>query len=115
VFSDLGEKPVIERAQLLGSAKAKGIRAVRVKLRNRIAALSVVKKAPLLKGSTDFIAPDRTPEERVKQRELVEEVARRRAHNGDDFHRRHYIRNGEVVSVDRPWDQLHKDGLERPK
>ena len=109
MFSDLGEKPVIERAQLLGSAKAKGIRAVRVKLRNRIAALSVVK------GSKDFIAPDRTPEERVKQRELVEEVARRRAHNGDDFHRRHYIRNGEVVSVDRPWDQLHKDGLERPK
>ena len=47
VFSDLGQKPAIEQAQRLGSAEAQEIRAVRVKLRNRIAALSVVRKALL--------------------------------------------------------------------
>ena len=81
--------------------------------------MSVVRKASLLKESEDFkgvfIAPDRSPEERARQRELVEEVQRRRAHDGDDFHRRHYIRNGEVVSVDRPWADRGKDGLEKPK
>ena len=65
-----------------------------MKVRNRIAALSVVRKASLLKGSEEFshvfIAPDRSPEERVRQRELVKEVARR----SDDFHRRHCISNG---------------------
>ena len=81
--------------------------------------MSVVRKASLLKESEDFkgvfIAPDRSPEERARQRELVEEVQRRRAHIGEDFHRRHYIRNGEVVSVDRPWADRGKDELEKPK
>ena len=66
-------------------------RAVKVKLRNRIAALSVVRKASLLKGTKN-----------CRQRALVEEVRKRRAHPSDDYNRRHYIRNGEVVSVHRP-------------
>ena len=99
---------------------------MRVKLRNRIAALSVGLSA-LGDFKGVYIAPDRSPEERARQRELtvdilrldvplpVEDVRRRRAHQGDDYHRRHYIINGEVVSVDRLYAEMDKDGLERPK
>ena len=108
VFAEVGEKPVIEQAQRIGLP---GNQPVRVKLRNRIAALSVVRED----FSGVFISPDKSPEERERQRELVKEVQRRRAHMGDDFHRRHYIMNGEVVTVERPWADQEKDGLDKPK
>ena len=44
----------------------------------------------------------------------MKEVRKRRAHQGEDFNRRHYTRNGEIVSVHRPHANMKKDGLERP-
>ena len=51
VFSAAGEKPVIEQAERIRRMEDNRTRAVRLRLTNRIAALSVVRKASLLKGT----------------------------------------------------------------
>ena len=64
-------------------------------------ARQVLAKAPKLREAAKFekvfVSPDRTPEQRVIQRDLVMELKRRRADQKD---KTHYIRGGRVETID---------------
>ena len=45
-----------------------------------------------------FLSPDRTAEERLKQKELVTELKEKIA---EDSQKRHFIRGGKIITVDK--------------
>ena len=101
VFNELSVKPKFE-ATRIGVVKSDGsIRPVKVVLKNSATTREIIAKAVKLRGSELFksvyISPDRTPEQRAAQRDLVGEVKRRRGAEPD---KKHFIRGGVVVSLE---------------
>ena len=101
LFEHLSEAPVLSEVTRLGKRSGEGVRPVRVVLRNREIARTVLGKSAMLKDSDQyksvFIAPDRSVEERTERRELVTKLRERREKEPDKVWR---IRRGSIVLVE---------------
>ncbi len=103
VLFELGEKPKVE-ATRIGLASNKGRkqqhRAVKVSVSSSTVVQQVLSKARKLRESEHyskvFIAPDRSPEQRARHKELVLELKKKTTETSD---MRHFIKGGEVHSV----------------
>ena len=98
LFTALDEAPVLSRVERLGKAGGEGVRPIRVVLRSRETARTILGKSARLKDSdnykTVFISPDRTLEERLERRELVAKLKEKKESEPDKSWK---IRNGSVV------------------
>ena len=85
----------------VGARKPGGSRPVKVYLNSQEDAQTAVKNAKSLKNSKRFggvfIAPDRSPEERMERRRLVQLLRDKRRREPE---KHHYISRGEVCSTD---------------
>ena len=104
VFQDVGEKPRFEACRLGKSSSSddtKKVRPVRVTLSSSTIASHILSKSRKLKNTvnhqTVFICPDRTPDQRLKHKELVLEM---RAKETEEPSKKHFIRRGKVWSID---------------
>ena len=75
---------------------------MKISFRNAEIAHRILTKAKNLKSSTNYrkvyISPDRTPEERIKHRQLVAEMRQLAADNPEQ---RFFIFRGEICNVDK--------------
>ena len=102
VFENIGEKPRFE-ARRIGKTNEnksnKSVRPVKVTLSNTSIVNQLVSRAKILRQSEShknvFISRDRSPEERIKLRELVMEMKQRAK---DEPNKRHFIKGGIVCS-----------------
>ena len=101
IFQELGEKPKVVSACRLGSAKPGIIRPVKITLRSHSDCTQILWKSRNLrivdKYKNVFLAPDRNRDERGKHKELVNKLKEKRL---QEPHKRHYIRSGNICSVD---------------
>jgi len=102
VFEEISEKPSFEAARI-GKESTDKTRPVKVSLRSSDTVHQILAKAKTLKTSTThrsvYIGPDRSPEERAKQKELVTEMKRRA---NEDSSKQFYVRSGRIFSRDKP-------------
>ena len=103
MFEEIGEKPSF-KAVPVGTVSEDQTRPVKVSLRNceTVRQLLFNLKAKELKTTTAYrkvyISPDRSPEERIKHRQLVDEMRRKRT-KCPDMH--YYIHGGHIVARDK--------------
>ena len=101
LFGELGEKPKFSAKRIGESKEGDQKRPVKVTFRSSTISRQVLAKASKLRSSSKFsdvfISPDRTPDQRAKQRELVVELKKRRA---EDRGKNHFIRGDRVVTTD---------------
>ena len=104
VLQDIGEKPRFEACRLGApgsSDDTEKVRPVKVTVSSSLIASQILSKSRKLKNSVDhtnvFICPDRSPEQQVKQRELVKEL---RARQAAEPRKKHFIKNGTVHSIE---------------
>ena len=99
VFQHLGEKPRFEAVRL-GKKKESAVRPVRVVLSSAHSAQSVLVKSRNLRHADKykrvFLSPDRTVEERERQRGLVQQLKKKME---EEPQSKHYIKHGQIVSV----------------
>ena len=100
VFEELGEKPKLEAIRLGKKVQSK-VRPVKVTLSSSSTVQQILSSSRKLRQSekykTVFLSPDRTCEERTKHRELVLRLKEKAV---AEPNRRHFIKSGEIVSVD---------------
>ena len=96
----IGEKPHLVECRRIGARGAEGQdkqRPIKVKLSSSDAVLSVLRNRSALKNSTanksTFLGPDRTPEERLAHKKLVECMRRKMDNEPESYH---YIRGGVI-------------------
>ena len=101
LFNDVQEKPSFDAVRI-GELSEERSRPVKVSLRNAETVHQILLKAKNLRNSTAhrrvYIAPDRSPEERAKHRELVAEM-KQQASDCPDKH--FYILSGQIFSRDK--------------
>ena len=101
VFLYLGEKPRIE-ARRVGKQTKSSARPVKVTLSSSSTVTQILAKSKNLRQSeehkTVFLSPDRTFDQRAEQRRLVLELKEKKAAAAPGW--RHYIKNGQIVSVE---------------
>ena len=100
VFETLGEKPCIE-ASRVGRENKPVNRLVKVKLSSSLIVNQILRKSRNLRTNerfkTVFLAPDRTFEQRVQHKELVQELKNKSvAEPGKKF----FIREGKILCAD---------------
>ena len=100
VLGDLDEKPQIVECRRIGIAQHGRPRPIKAKLSSCDAVLHVLRRAKSLKSSENnratFIGPDRSKEERIVHRSLVEEMKRKVDTEPELYH---YIKGGQIFSV----------------
>ena len=103
ILLDIDERPKLVECRRIGareSASEGKPRPIKVKLSSSDAVSSVLRNASALKISatnkSTFLAPDRTLEERLAHKKLVEHMRRKM---GEDSGSYHYIRRGLIMSV----------------
>ena len=101
MFSEISQKPTFEAARVGKETKDK-IRPIKVSLRNSSTVHQILVKAKELKSSnhhrTVYITPDRSPDERVKHKELIAELKRI---SKEDHSKHYYVRSGQIFSRDK--------------
>ena len=101
LFEEIEERPSFE-ATRVGRVSEERIRPVKVSLRNSDIAHGLLSKAKQLKETTAYrkvyIAPDRSPEERIKHRKLVAEMREQVRENPDQYF---FIYAGSIGHRDR--------------
>ena len=101
VFEEISEKPTFEAARI-GRVESGKVRPIKVSLRSSAAVHQILAKARKLKTSSSYrsvyIGPDRSPEERVKQKELLTEMKRKA---NEDNSKHYYVRSGRICSKDK--------------
>ena len=101
VFLEIGEQPRVEASRLGKVTSGGKARPVKVSLSSSHAVNQILSKARNLKQSKKyskvFICPDRSPAQRIKHRELVDELKKK---DTEEPKKRHFIRRGRVVSAD---------------
>ena len=99
VLHHLGEKPRFEAVRL-GKKKDSAVRPVRVVLSSAHSAQTVLVKSRNLRHTDKykrvFLSPDRTVEERERQRGLVLQLKKTKE---EEPQSKHYIKHGQIVSV----------------
>ena len=108
LFLELGEKPKIEAGRVgkksssSGDNDKKPVRPVKVHFSNATIVHQILNKARHLRNSEHynkvFISPDRSVEERARQKELITELKKR---TKDEPDIKHFIRGGRVCSVEK--------------
>lgn len=101
VLLDIDEKPQLVECRRIGPCGSEGRpRPIKVKLSSSDAVLCVLRNASALKNSTTnkstFLGPDRTPDERLAHKKLVEYMRRKMDEEPGSYH---YIRGGLIRSV----------------
>ena len=103
VLEEIGHKPVISGVRRLGQPGSKP-RPVKVVCESADTVHSILKASPKLKSSLLFsrvyIVPDRTPEQRLARKSLVEEL-KEKIETGP-IGIRYYIKNGKVNDYEEP-------------
>ena len=104
IFEHLGVKPRVEASRLgVKSKSPKSPRPIKVTLSSSTVARQILLKARNLRLSDSyksiFVVPDRSIEQRVQQKELVNGLKRKKA---EEPNKRHYIKGGQVCSSDVP-------------
>lgn len=103
VFEHLGEKPRVEARRLGKKTTTAAARPVKVTLSSSTIVQQILSKSKKLrlseKHKTVFLSPDRTAEERLKQKEIVAELKRKVA---QEPNKRHFIKGVQVVTIDIP-------------
>ena len=98
VMEEIGLKPAMELSRV-GKKKEKCIRPVKVTLSSSSTANQILNEARKLrlseKFASVFISPDRTFEDRVKHRLLVQDLRKKKSSEPD---KRHYIKGGTIHS-----------------
>ena len=102
VFEAIGEKPRVEACRI-GKRKSTNLRRpVKVTFSNSTVVTQILSKTKNLRKVNDlksvFVCPDRSAEQRAKQKLLVTDLKRLAREQTD---KKHFIRNGEIVSVDK--------------
>ena len=101
LFNDVDEKPNFEAVRIGEISEGKS-RPVKISLRNSETVRQILLKAKNLRNSKVhrkvYVTPDRSPEERVKHRKLVEEMKQKASEN-PDMH--YYIYSGQIYYKDR--------------
>ena len=102
VFECLGEKPRVEASRLGKKRSETAARPVKVTLSSSTFVQLILSKSRMLRTSEKhksvFLSPDRAAEERLKQKELVTELKEKIA---QDSQKRHFIRGGKIITVDK--------------
>ena len=103
VFQEIGIKPTMEVSRVGKVSKdLKTKRPVKVSLSSPSVAYQILSQARRLRKSENFssvfVRPDRTEEERLQNRLLVQELIKKRK---DESGKRHFIRNGTIHSVEK--------------
>eukprot|EP00116_Pleurobrachia_bachei_P013608 sb/3473870/ len=100
LFQHLDEAPVLSEVSRLGRRSDERVRPVRVVLRSRETARTILAKSAQLRDSETFqsvyISPDRTVEERTERRDLVAKLREKRELEPEKVFR---IRRGSVVEI----------------
>ena len=100
VLQDMNEKPRLIECRRIGTAEVGKSRPIKVKLASSDAVASVLRTAKDLKNSsrnkTTFVGPDRSKEERLAHKKLVEHMKQKMK---DEPGMYHYIRRGIITSV----------------
>ena len=100
IFQCLGEKPRFDAVRV--GRKGTVIRPVKVLFKNIDSVKQIISKARSLRVTEEyknvFVSPDRCLEDRLKQRQLVQEMKRLNSENPD---LRHIIRDGRLITVDK--------------
>ena len=85
VFEEVGDKPRVVSCTRLGAQGGQTIRPIKCCLSSSAFVFQILKNAAKLKQSENFgtvyLSPDRTPEERRKRRQLVEQFKLKRSEN----------------------------------
>ena len=101
LFEEIEEKPSFEAVRV-GKVSEDQIRPVKVSVRNCETVRQLLLKAKELKTTTAYrnvyISPDRSPEERIKHRQLVDEMRRKRT-KCPDIH--YYIHGDHIIARDK--------------
>ena len=101
MFDEISEKPSFEAARV-GSKFTDKIRPVKVSLHSSGTVHQILVKAKKLRSSTThrsvYIAPDRSPDERVKQKQLIAELKRKA---NEDTSKHYYVKSGRIFSKDK--------------
>ena len=102
VFEALGEKPRAEAYRLGKKKTDKSTRPVKVNVANSTVVSQILSKARKLRKVSGFesvfVCPDRSIEQRAKQKLLVTDLKRLVKEQID---KKHFIKNGEIMSVDK--------------
>ncbi len=101
VLTEITEKPSFE-ATRVGKKSDDKIRPIKVSLRSSDNVHQILVKAKQLRSTTTYrsvyIAPDRSPEERDRQRKLIAEMKRLAS---EDNSKHYYVKSGRVLSRDK--------------
>ena len=100
VFQAVGEKPRVESCRVGRKTSDKTVRPVKVTVASSTVVDQILSKVRRLKRvdkfKSVFVSADRSPEQRIQQRELIKELKRLSAEESD---KRHFIKDGKVFSV----------------
>ena len=103
VFTHLGVKPVLETCRVGKHEKREHPRPVKVKVSCHSTAKNILILAKKLKDAEQFrsvfIRPDRSLEERLAHKILIDEVKRKRKDAPD---KKHFIKDGKVMTEEKP-------------
>ena len=102
ILDKLDEKPQISGCTRIGQIKPGKVRPLKFRVRNQETVFQILRKATTLRSLEDcktvFLSPDRTVEERVSRRKLVDQLREKR---GADPNNNYVIRKGEIVCVEK--------------
>ena len=101
LLTAIGEKPRIDACRLGKKRLDNKIRPVKVTATSSTVVAQILSKAKLLRNKRGYgevyLSPDRTPEQRLKQKQLVVELKQLVI---DKPGQKHYISGGRIHSVD---------------
>jgi hypothetical protein len=102
VFEAIGEKPRVEACRLGKRKSSKSMRPVKVTVANSTVVSQILSTTKNLRKVDDlqsiFVCPDRSIEQRAKQRLLVADLKRLAREQND---KKNFIRNSEILSLDK--------------
>ena len=102
VFEAIGDKPRVDVCRLGVKKSNKTARPIKVTTSSTAVVNQVLSNARKLKliqkYKSVFIRPDRSPEQRTQQRELINDLKKLIK---DEPKKRHFIKNGKICSVDK--------------
>ena len=102
ILDKLDEKPQLSGCARIGQFKPGRVRPLNLRVRNQDTVYQILRKATTLRNLEDcrkvFISPDRTLEERVSRRKLVDQLREKRV---ADPNNNYVIRKGEIVCFEK--------------
>ena len=102
VFHVLDEKPRIEACRFGPRKTDESARPIKVTASCAAVVNQILSKVRKLKQTEKYkavyVCPDRSPEERVRQRELVKTLKKLFVEQPD---KKHFIKNGEIISIEK--------------